>query len=161
MKRSESENLSLHTNLTTMRGGHNGTLPRNKKTSQTTPSDEAFPLQPVTAIQLTPPNSNSPPSHPASRSSSSSSASYRRPTSRLSFSGSAFGDYGSINEHSSPSHLSPPQPLGLARPKGMCTRRIRLGLKVCWGKLERPVLTGGRSYFPQLWDIMEREGLNK
>ena len=89
-----------------------------KKTSQTTPSDEAFPLQPVTAIQLTPPNSNSPPSRQSSRSSSSSSASYRRPTSRLSFSESAFGNYGSINEHSSPSHLSPPQPLGLARPKG-------------------------------------------
>ena len=144
-----------------MHGGHNGTLHGINKTSPTTPSDATFQLQPVTAIQLTLPNSNSPPSPPASRQSASSSTSYRRPTFRLLFSESAFGDYGSINEHSSPSHLSPPQPLGLARPKGMCTRRIRLGLKVCWGKLERPVLTGGRSYFPQLWDIMEREGLNK
>ena len=43
----------------------------------------------------------------------------------------------------------------------MCIRRIRLGLKVCWGKLERPVQTGGRSYLLQLRDIMERERLNK
>jgi len=117
MKRSESENPSLHTNPT-MRGGHNGTLPVNNKTSPTTPSDEAFPLQPITATQLTPPNRNSPPSRPGSRPGSSSSAGYRRPTSRLSFSESAFDDYGSINGHSPPSLLPPPQPLGLAGPKG-------------------------------------------
>ena len=117
MKRSESEHQSLHTNPTTMRGGHNGTLPGNSKTSPTTPSDEAVSLQPVTTIQLTPPNSNSPPSPPASRPSSSSSTSYRRPTFQLSFSESASGDYGSINKHSSPSHLPPPQPLSLAGPK--------------------------------------------
>jgi len=117
MKRSESENPSLHTNPTTMRGGHNGTLPGNNKTSPTTPSDEAFPLQPITTIQLTPPNRNSPPSRPASRPGSSSSAGYRRPASRLSFSESSFDDYGSINGHSPPS-LPPPQPLGLAGPKG-------------------------------------------
>ncbi|RPB00191.1 hypothetical protein L873DRAFT_1681493 [Choiromyces venosus 120613-1] len=121
MRRSESENPSLHINPTTMRGGHNGTLPGNNKTSPTTPSDDGFPLQPpvpVTATQLTPPNRNSPPSRPASRPGSSSSAGYRRPTSRLSFSESAFDDYGSASGYSPPSLLSPQQPLGLAGPKG-------------------------------------------
>ncbi|KAG0123955.1 hypothetical protein HOY82DRAFT_210280 [Tuber indicum] len=117
MKRSESENPSLHINPTTMRGGHNGTLPGNNKTP-TTPPDEAFPLHPITAPQLTPPNRSSPPSRPASRPGSSSSAGYRRPTSRLSFSESAFGDCGSANGCSPPSLLPPPQPLGLAGPKG-------------------------------------------
>ncbi|PWW72519.1 hypothetical protein C7212DRAFT_227565 [Tuber magnatum] len=117
MKRSESEHSSLHINPTTMRGGHNGTLPRNNKTSPTTPPDETFPPQPVTAVQLTPPNRSSPPSRPTSRPGSASSVGYRRPTSRLSFSESAFGDSGSVNGHSPPP-LPPPQPLGLAGPKG-------------------------------------------
>ncbi|KAG0640232.1 hypothetical protein HOY80DRAFT_920497 [Tuber brumale] len=118
MKRSESENPSLHINPTTMRGGHNGTLPGNNKTSPKTPPDEVFPPHLVTAPQLTPPNRSSPPSRPASRPGSSSSACYRRPTSRLSFSESAFGDCGSANGCSPLSLLPPPQPLGLAGPKG-------------------------------------------
>ncbi|CUS08746.1 unnamed protein product [Tuber aestivum] len=118
MKRSESENPSLHTNSTTMRGGHNGTLSRNSRISPTTPPDETFPPQPVTAVQLTPPNRNSPPGRPASRPGSSSSVGYRRPTSRLSFSESVFGDSGSVNGYSPPSLLPQPQPLGLAGPKG-------------------------------------------
>ena len=103
-----------------MRGGHNGTLHGNNKTSPTTPSDEMFKLQPVTAIQLTLLNSNSPPSPPASRPSSSSSTSYRTPTFQLSFSESAFSNYGSITQQSSPSHLTQPQQLGLTGPKGRC-----------------------------------------